>query len=73
MNGYVRNPENLSADVRRELARANYDDQAKLYVILVNRKMEDVTLSFARSMNNSVMSMIQDGINQEFLRMNGID
>lgn len=73
MNGYVKDPENLSADVRRELAQANYNDQAKLYVILVNRKMEDVTLSFARSMNNSILSMIQDGINQEFLRLNSID
>ncbi len=70
MNRYVRDPENLDAGVRAEMAAAPIDDQAKLYVILVNRKMEDVTLSFAQSMNLSITMMLQDGIAKEFRRIN---
>lgn len=70
MNGYVRDPENLSAEVRAKMASAGVNDQAKLYVILVNRKMEDATLSFANSMNTSVMMMLQDGLAKEFSRIN---
>jgi len=70
LNGYVKSPENLSPEVRKKMAKASTKDQAKLYVILVNRKMEDATLSFANSMNTSIMMMLQDGMAKEFRRIN---
>lgn len=71
MNGYIRDPGNFPATTASGLGNLSVSDQAKVYVMAVNRKMENATMAFATNMNGMINMMMQNGINAEFSQAMG--